>query len=266
MPDSQVVLVTGASSGFGRQTAVLLAKNGFKVYGTSRNPKPPPEFQMVPLDVNSDDSCRACVDQILATEGRIDVLVNNAGYLLSGMIEDVSIEEAKGVFETNLFGVHRMVRAVLPAMRKARRGKIINIGSLGGLVAAPGHGFYYATKFAIDGYSESLAHEVRSLGIHVSIVEPGYYKTNLHAAMVRARQSLSDYEPFRTRLFDALEHGVHTGGDPAQVARLVLRIIRTDSPRLRYLIGPGAHWIPFLKFILPQKFFAWGVRKFFRLD
>ncbi len=265
MPQNPVVLITGASTGFGRQTALILAKNNFIVYGTSRSQMTFPEYPMLQLDVTCEDSIRFAVDKILADQGQIDVLINNAGCLLSGLIEEVSIDEAQSLFDTNFFGVHRMIQAVLPHMRARRTGRIVNISSLGGLVAAPGHGFYYASKFALEGYTESLAHEVRHFNIAVSLVEPGFFRTNLHVAMRRSTQQIPDYDTIRKPLFDMLEKNVTAGRSPADVAALILKILRCPSPKLRYQIGPGAHWIPFFKFLLPQKCFALAVKKIFHL-
>lgn len=265
MPDKKVVLVTGASVGFGRQIARLLAQAGHIVYGTSRKEMTFPEYRMLVLDVRSDDSVRRGVEAVLAAEGRIDVLVNNAGYLLSGLIEEVSVQEARDIFETNFFGCHRMIQAVLPAMRARRCGQIVTIGSLGGLVSAPGHGFYYATKFALEGYAEALHHEVRSFGIKVTLIEPGYFKTNLHKALFQASARIPDYDTIRTPLFHKFEKGVGEGDDPVRVARLVRRVIDLKSPKLRYRIGPGAAWIPLARFLLPQKLFAWATRRYFHL-
>src|SRR6266702_4538899 len=174
---SQTVLVTGASSGIGQAIAQLLAERGFKIFGTARKPAAPTlgNVTMVPLDVRSDDSVRACIDRV----GPIDVLVNNAGYSLMGAAEETSLDEAKAQLETNFFGVVRMVKAVLPAMRKAGAGKIITIGSLAGITAIPFGSFYTASKFAIEGYSEALWHELRPLGISVSVIEPGFVHTTI---------------------------------------------------------------------------------------
>src|SRR2546422_6503660 len=173
---SQTVLVTGASSGIGQATAQLLAERGHRVFGTTRKPGAAQAsgFTMVGLDVRSDDSVRGCVDQVLSQAGRLDVLVNNAGYTLMGAAEETSVAEAKAQFETNFFGVVRMVNAVLPGMRAAGAGKIINISSLAGNTAIPFSAFYSATKFALEGYSESLWYEVSPFGISVSLVEPGF--------------------------------------------------------------------------------------------
>src|SRR5437660_2901591 len=173
---SQTILVTGASSGIGQSTARLLAERGFTVFGTARKPdsaKREP-FTMLALDVRSDESVRACVAQVITKSGRLDVLVNNAGYAMMGAAEETSVEEAKAQFETNFFGIVRMVNAVLPGMRAAGAGKIINISSLAGNTAIPFSAFYSASKFALEGYSESLWYEVRPFGITVSLVEPGF--------------------------------------------------------------------------------------------
>jgi NAD(P)-dependent dehydrogenase (short-subunit alcohol dehydrogenase family) len=163
MPTPRVVLITGASSGVGQSTARLLARRGFTVFGTSRNPSSAdrvPGVEMLTLDVRDDDSVRACVETILHRSGRLDVVINNAGYELAGALEELSSEEARAQFETNFFGVVRMVNAVLPLMRHQKRGHIINVSSLTGLTASPFLGIYSASKFALEGYTEALRHEV----------------------------------------------------------------------------------------------------------
>src|SRR2546426_3993254 len=212
---SQTVLVTGASSGIGQATAQLLAERGFNVYGTSRKPT----GKLIPLDVRSDDSVRACIDRV----GPIDVLVNNAGYSLMSAAEETSIDEAKAQLETNFWGAVRMVNAVLPAMRKAGAGKIINIGSLAGITAIPFGGFYTASKFAIEGYSEALWHELRPLGISVSVIEPGFVHTAIGDATQLAQSSLTAYDGVRTRGTSALARQLQAGIAPEAVAQAVLR-------------------------------------------
>ena len=165
---TQTVLITGASSGIGRATAQLLTERGFTVYGTARRPDraTPEQFRLLALDVRSDDSVRACVDQVLSQTGRLDVLFNNAGYALTGAAEETSLAEAKAQFETNFFGTVRMVNAVLPGMRKAGAGRIVNIGSLAGLTAIPFSAFYCATKFALEAYSEALVARATAVRHH----------------------------------------------------------------------------------------------------
>ena len=199
---SQTVLVTGASSGIGAATARLFHARGFTVFGTTRaaNPVSPPEFTMLALDVTSDDSVRDCIDRVLSQTGRLDVLVNNAGYVLNGAIEETSLAEAKDQFETNFFGCVRTVNAVLPSMRQARAGRIINIGSLVGLIAVPYSAYYCATKFALEAYSESLWYEIRPFGIGVSLIEPGYIRTSISHAARTAVGLLPAYEGPRNRV------------------------------------------------------------------
>ncbi|PYO90392.1 MAG: short-chain dehydrogenase/reductase [Gemmatimonadetes bacterium] len=252
---SQTVLVTGASSGIGQVIAQLLTERGFTVYGTSRKPT----GTLVPLDVRSDDSVRACLDRV----GKIDVLVNNAGYTLMGSAEETSIEEAKGQLETNFFGVVRMVNAVLPAMRKAGAGKIINVGSLAGITAIPFGAFYTASKFALEGYSEALWHELRPLGINVTLIEPGFVHTPIGEKTQIAAKPLSAYDGVRQRATAALGRHVEHGIVPEKVAATVLRAVQSRSPSLRYRVGTDAAWLPRLKSVLPWPLFAVGVRRTF---
>src|SRR6267378_8308652 len=258
---SQTVLVTGASSGIGQATARLLAEQGFKVFGTARKPQASQSsnITMVPLDVRSDDSVRACVERV----GPIDVLVNSAGYSLMGAAEETSVEEAKAQLETNFFGVVRMVNAVLPGMRAAGRGKIINISSLAGNTAIPYSAFYSASKFAVEGYSESLWYEIRPLGISVSLVEPGFVNTPIGEASPAAARPLPAYDATRKRMLAAFGHALE-GGIPAEhVARRVLQIIGQREPRLRYRVGTQATWLPRVRNVVPWKVYAAGVRKTF---
>src|SRR6266480_6379391 len=218
---SQTVLVTGASSGIGQSTARLLAERGFTVFGTARKPDPKKResFTMLALDVRSDDSVRACVEQVVAQAGRLDVLVNNAGYAMMGAAEETSVEEARAQFETNFFGIVRMVNAVLPGMRAAGRGKIINISSLAGNTAIPYSAFYSASKFAVEGYSESLWYEVRPFGVSVSLVEPGFVNTPIGEASPAAARPVAAYDATRKRMLAAFGRSVHAGIPPEQVAR-----------------------------------------------
>src|SRR5881275_206737 len=178
MASQPIALVTGASSGIGQATAELLAAHGFTVFGTSRTPvQDQRSYTWLPMDVRSDDSVQAAVQSLLAQAGRIDLLVNNAGYVQFGAIEESSIADAQAQLDTNLFGVIRLVQAVLPVMRQQGSGRIINISSLVGHVAPPHLGPYSTSKFALEGLSEALSEEVRPFGVSVSLVEPGYVNT-----------------------------------------------------------------------------------------
>jgi NAD(P)-dependent dehydrogenase (short-subunit alcohol dehydrogenase family) len=207
MSEPRVVLITGASSGIGQATASLLADRGYKVFGTSRQPRSDTSdgFVMLQLDITSDTSVKACIHAVMQRTGRMDILINNAGYGLSGAIEETSIQEAKSQFETNFFGAVRMVKTVLPVMRQQRSGHIINISSMGGVVGNPFLGFYSASKFALEGYTEALRHEVKRFNIHVSLVEPTYFKTNAANAAIRTAETIDEYiemhQRARARLF-----------------------------------------------------------------
>jgi short-subunit dehydrogenase len=262
---SQTILVTGASSGIGQATARLLAERGFTVFGTARKPASAQshEVTMVALDVRSDESVRACVEQVVTKAGRLDVLVNNAGYAITGAAEETSVAEAKAQLETNFFGAVRMVNAVLPGMRAARAGKIINISSLAGNTAIPFSAFYSASKFALEGYSESLWYEVRPFGISVSLVEPGFVNTPIGDASPVAAQPLPAYDASRKSMVAKFGRSLAGGIPPEQVARRVLQIVDSKSPGLRYRVGAEATWLPRLRNVVPWKVYAAGVRKTF---
>ena len=268
--DSKVVLIPGASSGFGKVTSGLLTEHGYEVFGTSRNPsklnESPEKFEMLRLDVNSDQSVRECVEALLQkTGGRLDVLVNNAGFGTFGAIEEISIEEAKMQLETNLFGAVRMVKAVLPTMRKQRSGQIINIGSLAGFIAVPFQGFYSVSKFALEGYTEALRHETKGMGIKISIIEPGYFRTNIANSVKVATARIDDYAETRKKVLSEMRKREEKGQDPRMVAETILKIIESDKPRLHYAVGRDKSGLLF-KRLLPQSTFEGQVRRIFKLD
>jgi len=221
---------------------------------------------MLPLEVTSDASVRECVAEVIRRAGRIDVLVNNAGYVLQGAVEETSLEEAKAQLDTNFFGVVRMVKVVLPAMRQAGRGHIITIGSLAGLTGIPFGAFYSAGKFALEGYSESLSHELRAFGIHVSLIEPGFVKTPISSAAHIAAGALAAYDAVRPRVFARLDRAVEAGIPPAEVANAVLAVADASAPPLRSRVGPDARLTPLLRQIMPWRLFASGLRRRFALD
>lgn len=268
MERKKVVLVTGASSGLGKDVATLMARRGYRVFGTSRNPSGAEShwYTMLALDVRSDESVDDCVRDILRQSGTIDVLINNAGFELAGAIEETSLEEAQSQFETNFFGIVRMVKAVLPAMRRQRSGHIINIGSLAGLLGVPFHGFYSASKFALEGYTETLRHEVRPFNIHVSIIEPSFMKTKLGVSSQLVGRNIDDYASESRRAQKYFEKALADGDNTSHTARVILSAIETVSPRLRYRTGKDATWLPRVKAIVPEESFAKGLRKRFGLD
>jgi short-subunit dehydrogenase len=221
---------------------------------------------MLKLDVNSEDSAKACVEEVLTRAGRLDVLVNNAGFALGGAVEETSIAEAKEQFETNFFGVVRMVKAALPRMREARSGRIITVGSLAGFMAIPYNAFYSGTKFALEGYMEALWFEVKPFGIAVSLVEPGFVRTGINQAARVASERLPAYQGPRDRALAVIDHSVEKGIAPELVARAVFRAAQSKNPHLRYRVGADAVWLPRLKNATPWNFFAYGVRRTFDLD
>lgn len=267
MANDKVVLITGTSSGFGQLAAASLSRAGYRVYGTSRRriSSDGLGYRMLVLDVRSNESVRTCVQTVLAEAGRIDVLVNNAGYVLGSLVEEATVEQAQQQFETNFWGIVRMTKAVLPGMRQRREGRIINISSLAGLIGVPGEGFYSATKFAIEGYSEALALEVRPFNIHVSMIEPGFFKTGIVDARQPATDTISDYDSIRPKIMARFVDEARTGGDPADVARLIQKVIESPRPKLRYRAGKDSLLLPVVQTLLPEKVFMDGARKWFHI-
>jgi short-subunit dehydrogenase len=269
MSEKRTVLITGVSSGIGQATARLLADRNYAVFGASRNPPSAetiPGVEVLPLDVCSDESVRACIDMLLARIAHLDVLVNNAGYALRGALEEVTLQEAKAQFETNLFGVARMTKGVLPIMRKQGRGQIINISSAVGLAPLPFVGFYSASKFALEGYTEALRHEVKPFNIQVSLVEPASVKTQFWQNQKEASERISDYDPWRKRLAEVRQQLQQKAIEPRSVAEIILRIIESKSPRLRHAVGSDAARIARMRRLLPEAMFEKGMRRTLRLD
>jgi NAD(P)-dependent dehydrogenase (short-subunit alcohol dehydrogenase family) len=268
MPENRVVLITGASSGFGRETARILLDSGFKVYGTSRNPSAKPQepgIGMLELDVDSDDSVKNGVRELLDEAGRLDVLVNNAGYVLTGGVEETSIGEAKAQFETDFFGPVRMVKAVLPTMRKQGTGHIVNISSLAAVLPGPFESYYAAAKAALLAWSESLRHEVKSFGVKVSVIEPGFFKTNLSKTRKTAKFTIRDYDYLRQQVIATLDDDFENGADPKIVGETILRIVTSRNPKLEYAVGREKRYKT-LKRLMPHSIIENGVRRHWKLD
>jgi NAD(P)-dependent dehydrogenase (short-subunit alcohol dehydrogenase family) len=258
----QVALVTGASSGIGQATAELLAARGFTVFGTSRAPeKLTGSYRWLPLDVRSDASVEAAVQSLLEQAGRIDVLVNNAGYAQVGAIEESSLEDVQAQFDTNLLGVIRMIKAVLPVMRQQGSGRIINVSSVVGQVAPPYLGVYATSKFALEGLSEALREEVRPFGVGVSLVEPTFVKTTLVSQP--PTNPIAAYTPARQAALQVLSTSVESGIEPRAVAQVILRAA-TTRPRLRYLVGRDVKVLLLFKRLLPELLFERLQRRVFR--
>jgi NAD(P)-dependent dehydrogenase (short-subunit alcohol dehydrogenase family) len=263
MGTQPVALITGASSGIGRATAELFAANGFKVFGTSRAPDAGAAraYTLLPLDVCLDESVDAAVREVLDQAGRIDVLVNNAGYSQSGAIEENSIAEAQAQFDTNLFGVMRVIKAVTPIMRRQGGGHIINISSLLGQVAFPYVGLYAASKFALEGFTEALRHELRQFNIRVALMEPGFVKTNFGGR--RPTSLIDEYAAGRQAVFQWSRAGIEGGMEPGVVAQAILAVATTPAPRLRNQIGRTSRLLGILKRLLPEPAFERVQRRIF---
>lgn len=257
----RVVLITGTSSGIGQTCGQHLAARGWRVFGTSRKPtKNAGGIEMIPMDVDDDASVEQGVAAVIDRAGRIDAVVNNAGFSLTGSIEDTTIEEAKAQFETNFFGAMRVCRAVLPIMRRQQHGYIVNVSSLAGTFGLPFGGLYSASKFALEGLSESLRYETRRYGIRVSLVEPGDFRTSItqHRRTAAAAKSNTAYRERFEYFKRKQDHDEATASTPEPIARLVEKILNHPRPNLRYPIGmPSQRMVIPLRRWLPQRAFDW---------
>jgi NAD(P)-dependent dehydrogenase (short-subunit alcohol dehydrogenase family) len=255
---TRVAVVTGSSSGIGFEIALILARNGFQTYATMRNIAKSENIKSIAtkenlpihieqLDVIDNKSVTNAIQAIVSKANSIDVLVNNAGYALTGAFEDLAIEEIKAQYETNLFGLIRTTQAVLPIMRKQKSGTIINISSGVGRFGYPTGSAYVSTKFAVEGLSESIAYELEPFGIKVILVEPGVIKTNIANGMVIAKKSQnpnSPYSQIMQKMSTSFEHMLENASSPDVVATVVLKAVTTENPSLRYLAGKDVEmWV-----------------------
>jgi NAD(P)-dependent dehydrogenase (short-subunit alcohol dehydrogenase family) len=265
----KIALVTGASSGIGEATAKRLAQAGFTVYGTSRRGTQAGAsgYEMLPLDVTSDASVHTAVATVIRLEGRIDLLVNNAGFgVAPAGAEESTIEQAQSIFDTNFFGVLRMTRAVVPHMRAKGGGRIINIGSVLGFVPMPYGALYAATKHAIEGYTESLDHELRNWGIRAVVIEPAYTRTPFDANLIEPDAKLPAYEEVRTAVKRRVLEVMATAEGPEVVAETVLKAALARKPKLRYTSGGLAARLRLLRTFAPAGIMDAGLRSDLRLE
>ena len=253
----KTILITGVSSGFGRAIAERLSANGHKVIGTVRKPLAERgTFETITLDVTQSDSIKSGIETILRENKHIDVLIHNAGFGLTGEMELTSPADRKKIFDTNLFGYMDMIDAVLPSMRETKRGLIINIASLAGIFAIPYQGFYATTKFAVNGYSESLRYELKDSGVNVVVVNPGDYKTGFTGNRILTPIHTEYQERFDT-VVKAIEKDETKGLNPSHCARLIEKIILKKNPNYRYIAGNLEHKASvLLSKILPQRIFS----------
>jgi NAD(P)-dependent dehydrogenase (short-subunit alcohol dehydrogenase family) len=264
-----VALVTGASSGIGAATAERLAKAGYKVFGTSRRASSSGQrpFEMLNLDVTNDEATEAVVREVIRLEGRIDLLVNNAGIgVAPAGAEEYSVEQAKAIFDTNVYGIIRMTRAVLPPMRQQGSGRILNVGSVLGFLPMPFGALYAATKHAVEGYSESLDHELRTRGIRVSIIEPAYTRTGFDSSLLQPEIKLDEYREVRAALEQRFKVLFDGGDDPGVVAETVLKAASAARPKPRYTAGGLARRLSILRRFAPAALLDAGIRKDLRLN
>ena len=278
-PEDRVVLITGASSGFGKACADYLCKKGYQVYGTSRradfetteqnNELSSPGFKMLPMDVCDQGSVDRCIEFLLQREKTIDVVINNAGFGIAGAIEDCSIEEIKQQFETNFFGVIRVTQSVLPQMRRQGYGHLITVGSIAGLMAVPFQGAYSASKFALEGLVESIRIEVKQFGIQAVLVEPGDFNTGFTDNRITAENALKSpvYTENFNRALKVMEDGERNGPYPDKLALLIEKIINNPQPKLRYSVGMFMQTFAVLiKRLVPASSFERMIMKTFHVE
>jgi len=251
----QVAIITGCSSGIGYETSILLAKKGFKTYATMRNTDKGNKLKeiaengnldlnVIKLDVTDDYSIKNAINEIIQETNRIDVLVNNAGNNIAGSVEDLSIEEFKEQFETNLFGLIRVTKEILPIMRKQRMGMIVNVSSIIGKMAIPLNSAYVSSKFAVEGFSESIRYELEDFGIKVILIEPGVVKSNFYENTKMSKNSLMDpkspYHSIAQKVFDAFLPMLQYAFPAKKVAAVILEAVISENPEIRYIVGDDA--------------------------
>jgi NAD(P)-dependent dehydrogenase (short-subunit alcohol dehydrogenase family) len=271
-----IALVTGTSSGFGLLTSVALAKAGYLVIATMRDlSKRLPLLEQViaanieenivymQLDVTDETAIKQLIQTIQFQYNRIDILVNNAGIAVGGYVEDIPIMDWRLQFETNFFGLIALTQAVLPMMRSQKSGKIINISSISGRLGFPGYAAYAASKFAVEGFSESLRHEMLPYGISVVLVEPGAYKTEIWEKGFTTMRTSPDsvYRPQLEAVLRYSHKAAETAPDPQDVADLIVKLTKKTHPKLRYPLGKGSSLTLWSKAVLPWKWFEWMIRK-----
>lgn len=256
---SKVVLITGASSGIGKAIATLLSENNYKVYGTSRNPKNVENlsFKLIALDVLKTETIQEAVDLIIKKEGRLDVLINNAGMGITGPVEDTPTDEMRSVFNTNLFGAIDVMKAVLPQMRLQKSGLIINVTSIAGYMGLPFRGLYSATKGALEIVTEAASMEVKSFGINVVTVAPGDFATNIAAGRYHTPvfEDSAYKENYQANL-DLMDTYVDSGMSPYEMAKAVHKIINMKNPKIHYKVGGFMEKFSIvLKRVLPDRIY-----------
>lgn len=286
MAMQRVAVVTGSSSGIGLETSLAFARNGFHTYATMRNledgsrhimdiaTKENLPLQPVQLDVNNDKSVKDAINRIVKEKGRIDIVINNAGYDLAGAIEEISYDDMKAQFETNFFGAVKVMKSVIPIMRNQRNGKIVNITSIGGRVAIPFHSIYHATKFALEGLSESIQYELEPFGIKIILIEPGTVRSDFWKNMKTAAtkpsgsESTTDlpYSQMKIKIAESLKQVAENGLHPSEVAKAILDATTSDNPDFRYLVGKDATMTIEIRKNMSDREFGNSIKKQFNLQ
>lgn len=250
------ILVTGASSGLGLLIANELHRKGFNVIGTSRNPekiKSTVPFKMIALNLDSDNSITTLPKRLFKEIDKLDILINNAGFLVTGIAEEIPIELGRKQFETNFWGTIKVTNAILPFFRNQKFGKIITVGSITGLVAFPNTSYYASSKHALEGYFKALRYELTEFNIRVAMIEPGSFRTNIMENSSTTLNRIEDYNSLRTKSEKYADLIVEQGEDPKMVASKVLKVVETENPRFRNLVGKG------LSVLVTLQHFAYGI-------
>jgi len=255
---NKTVVITGASSGFGLLLANSLHQQGFNVIGTSRDPekhagKVP--FKLLRLNIDDDNSIRSFAEELRARAGQVDVLVNNAGYMVTGLAEETPLELGRQQFETNFWGTVKVTNALLPQFRKQRQGQIITVSSIVGLIGPPNLSYYTASKHAVEGYFKSLRFELNQFNIKVSMVEPVWFKTNLgHHSVSASKSSITDYDAYRKQANAATQKGLDEAQAPDAVVNTITKLIGTKDPKFSNPVGKMTGMILFLQSYAPKMF------------
>jgi len=257
---SEVVLITGATAGLGRKCANFLTEKGYKVYGTGRSVESGSKidkFTAVKCDVLSDQSVESAIDFIIKKEGKIDIVINNAGRGMLGAAEDATIEECKALMDINFLGVIRVCQTILPLMRQAKKGKIINVSSLAGIMGLPYRSLYSASKYALEGWTESMRMEVKQFGIDVCLVSPGDFKSNIASGRIVSEDSYqSEYAQDFKKVEQKINASVDHGSDAELIVKSIYKAVKSNRPKLRYLAAsPFQKFAVKLHFILPSSIF-----------
>lgn len=272
MVEKPVALITGTSSGFGLMSSIALANAGYHVVATMRDTTKSTALEeyiqngtveVVELDVTKHEELKSTVDQVINRLGKVDVLINNAGYAEGGFVEDVTMEQYRNQFETNFFGLIAVTKAVLPYMRKQKAGKIINISSVSGRLGFPSLSPYVSSKYAVEGFSESLRLEMLPYGIYVTLIEPGSYKTDIWAKSLTVVPNLenSAYQQDMKNILSEINKIADNAGNPQEVTDLIVRVAKSKRPKLRYPIGKGVKTGLLLKNIFPWEWLEKQISK-----